>query len=85
MVGRNCRFLQGPATDKAEVAKLRDAMSSDPPQPVTVCLLNYRKDGSAFWNLLHVAPIRDSDGSVTFYVGVQLDVTEVSVTTCVEV
>ncbi len=60
MVGRNCRFLQGPGTDEAEVQRLRDAISADPPQPVTVTLLNYKKGGQPFWNALHVAPIRDA-------------------------
>jgi hypothetical protein len=60
VVGRNCRFLQGPGTDEAEVQRLRDAISADPPQPVTVTLLNYKKGGQPFWNALHVAPIRDA-------------------------
>lgn len=75
VVGRNCRFLQGPGTDPAEVAKLRDAIKANPPQPVTVSLLNYRADGRPFINYLHVAPIRDAAGAVLFFVGVQLDVT----------
>ena len=57
VVGRNCRFLQGPGTDRAEVARLRAALQADPAQPVTVRLLNYRQDGSTFWNCLHVSPV----------------------------
>ena len=64
MIGRNCRFLQGPQTDKAEVKRMRDAIAADPPRPVTVKLLNYRLDGQPFWNNLHVAPIRNSCGQV---------------------
>lgn len=64
VVGRNCRFLQGPQTDQAEVKRLRDAMAADPPRPVTVKLLNYRIDGQPFWNNLHVAPIRSACGQV---------------------
>nr|AML78096.1 putative LOV domain-containing protein [Lobochlamys segnis]AML79264.1 putative LOV domain-containing protein [Oogamochlamys gigantea] len=75
VVGRNCRFLQGPGTDPGEVAKLRAAITATPPQPVTVSLLNYRFDGRPFVNYLHVAPIRDAAGAVLFFVGVQLDVT----------
>nr|AML76430.1 putative LOV domain-containing protein [Chaetopeltis orbicularis] len=77
VIGRNCRFLQGPGTDPGEVSRLRAAISADPPQPVTVTLLNYRQDGTPFWNSLHVAPIRDADGRVAFFVGVQLDVSQV--------
>lgn len=75
VVGRNCRFLQGPRTDKAEVQRMRDAITADPPQPITVRLLNYRIDGQPFWNNLHVAPIRSASGEVMFFVGVQLDIT----------
>jgi hypothetical protein len=60
VVGRNCRFLQGPGTDPAEVQRLRGAVTADPPQPVTVTLLNYKRGGEPFWNALHVAPIRDA-------------------------
>ncbi|KAF5834561.1 PAS domain-containing protein [Dunaliella salina] len=70
VVGRNCRFLQGPGTSPAEVQKIRDAMASE--KPVTVTLLNYTAGGKPFWNLLHVAPIRDAGGQVAYYIGVQL-------------
>lgn len=64
VVGRNCRFLQGPQTDKAEVKRVRDAMTADPPRPISVKLLNYKIDGQPFWNNLHVAPIRSACGEV---------------------
>lgn len=67
---------QGGDTDKSEVARLRAAMSASPPLPVTVTLLNYRKDGTPFWNALHVAPVRDAEGVLEYYIGVQLDVTQ---------
>ena len=62
VVGRNCRFLQGPGTDPAAVQQLREALAAQPPRPVTVTLLNYRKDGRPFWNSLHVCPLRDAGG-----------------------
>ncbi|CAL5226003.1 g8806 [Coccomyxa viridis] len=74
VVGRNCRFLQGPGTDPAEVQKLRDGLAAD--RPTTVRLLNYKHDGTPFWNHLHVSPVRDARGKVVFYVGVQLDITK---------
>jgi hypothetical protein len=51
-------------------------MSASPPKPVTVTLLNYRKDGSPFWNALHIAPVRDAEGVLEYFIGVQLDVTQ---------
>lgn len=76
VVGRNCRFLQGPDTDQAEVSRLRAAVTATPPQPVTVILLNYTKQGTPFYNALHVAPVRDADGLVEYFIGIQLDVSE---------
>ncbi|WP_404297362.1 putative bifunctional diguanylate cyclase/phosphodiesterase [Halomonas sp.] len=71
---RNCRFLQGPQTDEAEVARLRQQLRDDDQAHVT--LLNYRKDGVAFWNDLSISPVRDAEGNVTHYVGMLHDVTE---------
>ena len=73
VLNRNCRFLQGPGTNRADVAKVRDAVRTG--ERVTVRLLNYRKDGSEFWNLLTVAPVKLADGTVAKFIGVQVDVT----------
>jgi PAS domain S-box-containing protein len=73
VLGRNCRFLQGPDTDRSVVAQLRRAIHGG--KEITVRLLNYRKDGTPFWNMLTVAPIRDVAGQPRFLVGVQVDVT----------
>ena len=73
-VGRNCRFLQGPGTDQARVTELREALLAG--RDATVVLLNYRKDGTAFWNQLAVSPIVDATGHVTHVVGIQTDVTD---------
>jgi hypothetical protein len=67
--------MQGPGTDEAEVAKIREALAADPPRATTVTLLNYKKDGTPFWNALHVSPVRDADGRLEYFIGVQLDVT----------
>jgi PAS domain S-box-containing protein len=74
VIGRNCRFLQGPATDRAVVRSMREALERGEDMSATV--LNYRKDGTAFWNQLAMSPVRDGQGVVTHYVGVQTDVTE---------
>jgi PAS domain S-box-containing protein len=73
-VGRNCRFLQGPATDPAAVAEVRSALAER--RPLTITLLNYRRDGTAFWNQLSISPVFDGDGELVSFVGVQIDVTE---------
>ncbi|WP_434521240.1 PAS domain S-box protein [Halorubrum sp. AS12] len=72
-IGVNCRFLQGPDTEEASVQQLREAI--DAWEPTSVELLNYRKDGTEFWNRVSVAPIRDADGTVTHWVGFQEDIT----------
>jgi PAS domain S-box-containing protein len=72
-IGVNCRFLQGPDTDEEPVSELRRAVESE--EPTSVELLNYRKDGTEFWNRVSIAPIRDADGRVTEWVGFQEDIT----------
>jgi PAS domain S-box-containing protein len=78
VLGRNCRFLQGPATDPDTLEKLRSAIRQK--RACTVQLLNYRKDGTSFWNRLSITPVRDADGEVTHFIGVQSDVTEQKLT-----
>ena len=74
IIGRNCRFLQGPDTDPAAVERIRSAIRDR--TDVQVDLLNYRKDGSTFWNALYLSPTRASDGEVQFFFASQLDVSE---------
>nr|AML76899.1 putative LOV domain-containing protein [Ettlia oleoabundans] len=73
VLGHNCRFLQGEGTDPRDVKKLRDAIRNG--TPCCTRLLNYRKDGTPFWNLLTMTPIKDEMGRVIKFVGVQVDVT----------
>ncbi|KAL6642090.1 hypothetical protein ACP70R_020271 [Stipagrostis hirtigluma subsp. patula] len=74
ILGRNCRFLQGPETDRGTVRKIRDAIDNQ--TEVTVQLINYTKSGKKFWNLFHLQPMRDQKGDVQYFIGVQLDGTE---------
>jgi PAS domain S-box-containing protein len=74
IIGRNCRFLQGPDTDVKEVARMREAIKKH--KPVDVELLNYRKDGSTYWNALHISPVFDQQGKLQYFFGSQIDVTE---------
>jgi rsbT co-antagonist protein RsbR len=73
VVGRNCRFLQGPDTDPAAIAQLRAAIRAG--RPCTQTLLNYTKDGTPFWNELTVSPVLDDDGQLINFIGLQTDVT----------
>lgn len=74
IVGRNCRFLQGPETDRDDVRKVRAAIEAG--EDVAVDLLNYRKDGSTFWNALYLSPVRGESGDIQFFFASQLDVTD---------
>nr|AML78126.1 putative LOV domain-containing protein [Helonias bullata] len=74
ILGRNCRFLQGPETDRATVRKIREAIDNQ--TEVTVQLINYTKSGKKFWNLFHLQPMRDQKGEVQYLIGVQLDGSE---------
>lgn len=73
VIGRNCRFLQGPNTDPKAIEQIRSAIAEQREHRVTV--LNYRKDGTPFWNLFSIAPVFGLDGSCTHYIGIQQDVT----------
>jgi len=74
ILGKNCRFLQGPDTDSTVVARIREAILNFEESQVTI--LNYHRDGRPFWNNLHIAPVENEEGIVTHYVGVQTDVTD---------
>jgi len=74
VLGRNCRFLQGPETDPKAVEKIRKSIEDG--TDMSVCLLNYRVDGTTFWNQFFIAALRDAGGNVTNYVGVQCKVSD---------
>ena len=73
VLGRNCRFLQCEETDPAAVDKVREALASG--QSVRIALLNRRKDGTRFWNDLSITPVRNLEGNIVNFVGVQHDIT----------
>ncbi|MEQ5801271.1 EAL domain-containing protein [Halomonas sp. H10-9-1] len=72
-LGRNCRFLQGPETDAAELAQLSQALRQR--REVRTLLRNRRRSGELFWNRLSISPMRDARGRCTHFIGVQEDVT----------
>jgi PAS domain S-box-containing protein len=73
VLGRNCRFLQGSGSDPAAVAEIRAALAEG--RECIVEILNYRRDGTTFWNRLSMTPVRNDHGELTHYIGVQSDVT----------
>lgn len=74
IMGRNCSFMQGENTDAAIVDKIREALSKA--EPLTTTLINYKKDGSEFFNELTLSPIKNSAGNVTHVLGLLTDVTK---------
>lgn len=74
VLGRNCRFLQGPGTDQSAVDVIRKGIKEG--IDTSVCLLNYKADGTPFWNQFFVAALRDAENNVVNYVGVQCEVSK---------
>ncbi len=74
VLGRNCRFLQGPDTAPEAVEAIRQGLAADE-HFVTVEMLNYRKDGSSFWNQLEISPVHNESGQTVYYFASQKDVT----------
>jgi hypothetical protein len=72
-IGFNCRFLQGPDTDPAEVRRIRDALNQG--KAYSGELINYRHDGSRFWNRLTLSPVGGVSGKPDFFVANQVDIT----------
>ncbi|BBT40174.1 PAS domain S-box-containing protein [Pseudomonas guariconensis] len=69
---QDCRFLQGQDHDQPGVASIREAIRAG--QPCRQVLRNYRKDGSLFWNELSITPVRNEADQLTYYIGIQRDV-----------
>jgi two-component system cell cycle sensor histidine kinase/response regulator CckA len=74
VIGSNYRFLQGPDTDAVAVQTMSVALGAG--RPCSLEILNYRKDGSPFWNALSLTPVFDDDGALIQYVGILNDVTD---------
>jgi PAS domain S-box-containing protein len=74
VLGKTPRILQGSKTDRAELQKIRMALARW--EPITVEVINYRKDGSEFWNEFSLVPVADATGWYTHWIAVQRDTTE---------
>ncbi|WP_176506716.1 MULTISPECIES: PAS domain S-box protein [Pseudomonas] len=70
---QDCRFLQGEDHDQESLAVIRKAIREG--RPCRQVLRNYRKDGSLFWNELSITPVRNEADQLTYYIGIQRDVT----------
>lgn len=75
LLGRNCRVLQGPETDRAAVDRIRAAIAAG--EDISIDILNHRKDGSTFWNALFVSPVRNREGEIIYFFASQLDFTNI--------
>ncbi len=73
VLGRNCRFLQGEQTDPGTVAEIRAAVSEQ--RAVAVDILNYKADGTPFWNALFTGPVFDEHGKLLYWFASQMDIT----------
>lgn len=69
VLGRNCRFLQGPGTDMQEINQIGKALAES--RTVTTRLRNYRKDQTTFLNDLMIAPLKNTEGELAYYIGIQ--------------
>ena len=74
ILGRNCRFLQGPLTSNDTKRVIREKLASQ--EEVKVEILNYRKDQTTFWNEVCINPVFDHHGRVSHYIGIQMDVSK---------
>ena len=74
VLGRNCRFLQGPETSPDTVHDIREALAEH--RAVALDILNYKADGTPFWNGLYIGPIFDHDGELLYFFASQIDITE---------
>ncbi|MDR7036831.1 PAS domain S-box-containing protein [Methylobacterium sp. BE186] len=72
--GHNCRMLQGPDSDPAEIRRIGGAIAAA--RTIECELFNYRKDGTPFWNAMTIAPVRDASGELAYFFAAQADMTD---------
>lgn len=74
VLGKNCRFLQGQDHNQPGLHDIREALRQG--QEAKAELRNYKKDGTFFWNEFYIAPVKDAQGILTHFIGVQTDITQ---------
>ncbi|KAF3000126.1 hypothetical protein E8E13_004629 [Curvularia kusanoi] len=72
-IGKACRFLHGPKTDKRAIERMDEAVQQQ--REVVETMVQYRQDGTPFIALVMVAPLKDNKGAVRYFVGARIDVT----------
>jgi PAS domain S-box-containing protein len=75
VIGRSPNFLKGPDTDEKASDKIRECINNK--KAGSLCILNYKKDGSIFWNHFSITPIIDKDGIVQYWLGIERDITSI--------
>ena len=70
---RDCRFLQGDDREQPALAAIRQALKDG--RPCREIIRNYRRDGSLFWNELSLTPVFNEAEQLTYFIGIQRDVT----------
>lgn len=73
VLGKNCRFMKGPKTDSNTINLVKNSINQS--ETIEVEVLNYKKDGTEFWNYLRITPIYNNKGIATHFVGFQNDIT----------
>lgn len=71
---QDCRFLQAGDRDQPALALIREAVRTQ--QPCRQVIRNYRKDGSPFWNELSITPVFNEGDQLTYFIGIQKNVSE---------
>ena len=74
VLGRNCRFLQGPKTDPHTRFEIHKAVEEK--RSVKVAILNYRKNGQPYWNGLRISPVFSQEGKLLYFLGFQADISD---------
>jgi len=74
IVGRNCRFLQGQSTARETAARIKSCLDAE--QGCIEWIINFRRDGTMFWNLLFISPVFDDDGKLLHFFANQRDLTQ---------
>jgi PAS domain S-box-containing protein len=74
LIGRNCRLLQGPQTNPDTVAEIHAALAER--RAIALDILNYKADGTPFWNALYIGPIFDQEGELLYFFSSQMDITQ---------
>ena len=78
VVGRNCRFLSGPATEPWLTEEISRGVREH--RPVLVEILNYKRSGQPFRNAVLVAPIYDENDALLYFLGSQLEIDSAAAT-----